>query len=73
MVSHQKNVEPKTDISRTLTIQELNKLTASLNIDWLTIINNMLITKIGSDELIQVKQPEKLAAIADFLSTIENE
>lgn len=56
-----------------MTIQELNELTASLSLDWLTIINNMRISKIGIDELILVDEPETLAAFTKFLASQENE
>lgn len=56
-----------------LTIEELNQLTSSLNIDWLKVINKQLLTKVEKDELIAVVQPEKIQKLAEHLSTIYKE
>lgn len=71
----QKKVEPdkSKDVSRVMTIEELNELTSSLNLDWLTIINNMHVSVVGIDELIFVKEPKKLAAFSKLLSSQKQE
>lgn len=63
----------KSEESRPMSIQELNELTSSLKLDWLTIINSMLSSKVGIEELILVEEPKKLEAFAKFLSEQKNE
>lgn len=55
--------------TRLMSIDELNRLTSSLNIDWLKVLNNQLITKVGADVLIEVERPQIIAKLAELLAT----
>lgn len=55
--------------TRFMSIDELNELTSNLKIDWLKVINNLLITKINRDEKISVENPQTIAKLAELLSS----
>lgn len=61
------------DETKVLTIAELNELTSALNIDWLKVINNLLITKVGIDELIAVENVRLMTKLAEFLASVDKE